>query len=97
LEVSTLTMSINYVALLNIFIYEIIFNIFHRIYIKDILRIIFHNPERCNSISLIIDLSSRDHQFEFHKPYDHYRLIWSLTSGLVGLVEVRASLPGHPY
>ena len=29
--------------------------------------------------------------------YDgHWRLTWSLTSGLVGLVEVRASWPGHP-
>jgi len=29
--------------------------------------------------------------------YDgHWRLIWSLTSGAVGLVEVRASWPGHP-
>jgi hypothetical protein len=26
---------------------------------------------------------------------DHWRLIWSLTSGPVGLVEVRASWPGH--
>jgi len=29
--------------------------------------------------------------------YDgHWRLTWSLTSGSVGLVEVRASWPGHP-
>ena len=29
--------------------------------------------------------------------YDgHRRLIWSLTSGPVGLVEVRANWPGHP-
>ena len=29
--------------------------------------------------------------------YDgHWRLTWSLTSGPVGLVEVRASWPGHP-
>jgi hypothetical protein len=27
---------------------------------------------------------------------DHWRLTWSLTSGPVGLVEVRASWPGHP-
>jgi hypothetical protein len=28
--------------------------------------------------------------------YDgHWRLTWSLTLGLVGLVEVRASWPGH--
>jgi len=26
----------------------------------------------------------------------HWRLTWSLTSGPVGLVEVRASWPGHP-
>jgi hypothetical protein len=25
-----------------------------------------------------------------------WRLTWSLTSGLMGLVEVRASWPGHP-
>jgi hypothetical protein len=30
--------------------------------------------------------------------YDgHCRLTWSLTSGPVGLVEVRASWPGHPH
>jgi len=29
--------------------------------------------------------------------YDgHWRLTWLLTSGPVGLVEVRASWPGHP-
>jgi hypothetical protein len=29
--------------------------------------------------------------------YDgHWRLTWSLTSGSVGLVEVRANWPGHP-
>jgi len=29
--------------------------------------------------------------------YDgHWRLTWSLTLGPVGLVEVRASWPGHP-
>jgi len=29
--------------------------------------------------------------------YDgHWRLTWSLTSGPVGLVEVRACWPGHP-
>jgi hypothetical protein len=29
--------------------------------------------------------------------YDgHWRLTWSLTSGPVGLVEVRANWPGHP-
>jgi hypothetical protein len=29
--------------------------------------------------------------------YDgHWRLTWSLTSGPVGLVEVRVSWPGHP-
>jgi len=27
---------------------------------------------------------------------DHWRLTWSLTSGPVGLVEVRASWPEHP-
>jgi hypothetical protein len=35
------------------------------------------------------------------KPYGylydgHWRLTWSLTSGPEGLVEVRASWPGHP-
>jgi hypothetical protein len=30
--------------------------------------------------------------------YDgHWRLTWSLTSEPVGLVEVRASWPGHPH
>jgi hypothetical protein len=30
--------------------------------------------------------------------YDgHWRFTWSLTSGLMGLVEVRASWPGHPH
>jgi len=30
--------------------------------------------------------------------YDgHWRLTWSLTSGPVGLVEVRANWPGHPH
>jgi hypothetical protein len=30
--------------------------------------------------------------------YDgHWRLTWSLTSGPVGLVEIRASWPRHPH
>jgi hypothetical protein len=28
---------------------------------------------------------------------DHWRLTWSLTSGPVGLVEIRASWSGHPH
>jgi hypothetical protein len=28
---------------------------------------------------------------------DHWRLTWSLTSGPVGLVEMRANWPGHPH
>jgi len=37
-------------------------------------------------------------RFEPHGcSYDgHWRLTWSLTSGPVGLVKVRASWPGHP-
>jgi len=32
-----------------------------------------------------------------HQSYDgHWRLTWLLTSGPVGLVEVRASWSGHP-
>jgi hypothetical protein len=36
-------------------------------------------------------LFSRDYQFEFYKFQGHWRLIWSLTSGLVGLVKIHAN------
>ena len=43
-----------------------------------------------------LGLLSRGHQFEFHKSQSRWRLICSLTSGPVGLVEVRTSWPEHP-
>jgi hypothetical protein len=45
----------------------------------------------------VLDLFFKDQQFEFYKPQGHWRLTWLLTSGPVGLVEVCASWPGHPY
>jgi hypothetical protein len=48
-------------------------------------------PEGYSSTDQILDLFPKDHQFESHKSQGHWRLIWSLTSGLVKLVEVRAS------
>jgi hypothetical protein len=47
----------------------------------------FHNTKIIKILSLIY----RSHQFEFHKPQDYWRFTWSLTSGPVELVEVRAS------
>jgi hypothetical protein len=54
------------------------------------------NIERCNLTGQILDLLSRGHQFESHKPQGHLRLTWSLTSRPVGLVEMHTSWPGHP-
>jgi hypothetical protein len=53
------------------------------------------NPEGCGSTGQALGLLPRDHQFESHKPQDHWRLTWLLTSRSVGLVEVRASWPEH--
>jgi hypothetical protein len=41
------------------------------------------NPERYNSTGQILSLLFKGHQFESHKPQGHWRLTWSLTSGLV--------------
>ena len=38
----------------------------------------------------------RGYQFEYHKSQSYQRLTWSLISGAVGLVKVRANWPGHP-
>jgi len=54
-------------------------------YISHASKIILReNPEGCS-------LFSRDYQFEFYKFQGHWRLIWSLTSGLVGLVKMHAN------
>jgi hypothetical protein len=39
----------------------------------------------------ILDLLFKGYQFEFHKPQGHWKFTWLLTSGLVRLIEVRAS------
>jgi hypothetical protein len=49
------------------------------------------NLEGCSSISQALNLFSRDHQFESHKTQGHYKFIWSLTLGSIGLVEIRVS------
>ena len=49
------------------------------------------NSTGCSSTGQILSLLLRCHQFESHKSQDYWRLTWSLTSGPVGLVEVRAS------
>jgi hypothetical protein len=53
------------------------------------------NPEGYNLTGQVLSLFSRGHRFEYHKPQNHRRLTWSLTSGPMKLVEVRASWPGH--
>jgi len=50
----------------------------------------------CSSTVQILNLLSKDHQFESHKPQGHRKLTWSLTPVPVGLVEVCASWSGHP-
>ena len=42
------------------------------------------NLERCSSTGQVLSLFFRGYQFEFYKFQGHWRLIWSLTSGLVG-------------
>ena len=49
------------------------------------------NLERCSLTGQALCLLFKDHQFESHKPQGHWRFTWSLISGPVGLVEVRAS------
>ena len=44
-----------------------------------------------------LDLLSRNHQFESHKPQSHCRLTWLLILRPVGLVEVRTSWSEHSY
>jgi len=39
----------------------------------------------------VLDLLFRGYQFESHKPQSHWKFTWLLTSGLVRLIEVRAS------
>jgi len=46
-------------------------------------------------IGQTLGLFSRNHQFESHKSQSHWKLTWSLTSGPVGLVEMRVSWCGH--
>jgi hypothetical protein len=38
------------------------------------------NSKRYSLSGQILGLFPRDHQFEFHKSQDHWRLTWSLTS-----------------
>jgi hypothetical protein len=45
------------------------------------------NFKGCNSIGQTMCLLSRGHQFEFHRPQDHWKLTWSLTLWPVGLIE----------
>jgi len=50
----------------------------------------FYHQEICLSnqiISQILNLLSRNHQFESHKPHGHWRFTWSLTSGPVSRGE----------
>jgi hypothetical protein len=49
--------------------------------------------EGCNSTGQVLDLLSRYHQFESHKPQDHWRLTWSLISVSMKLVEMQTSYP----
>jgi hypothetical protein len=53
------------------------------------------NLEGCNSTGQALDLLSRDHQFESHKPQGHWRFTWWLILGSVRLIEVRTSWSEH--
>ena len=55
------------------------------------------NFKGCNSTRQVLDLFSKNYQFESHKPQDHWRLIWSLISWPVRLVRVHTSWLGHPH
>jgi len=54
------------------------------------------NLDGCSSTGQALGLLPRDHQFESHKPQDHWRFTWSLTSGHVVLVKMRANWSGNP-
>jgi len=47
-----------------------------------------------NQTSQALSLLSNDHEFKSFQ--DYWRLLWSLTSGSIGLVEVRVNWSGHP-
>jgi len=49
----------------------------------------------CSSTGQVLDLLLRGHMFESHKPWGHWKLTWSLTSGPIKLVELRASWFRH--
>jgi hypothetical protein len=55
------------------------------------------NSRGCSSTGQILSLLLRCYQFESHKSHGYWRFTWLLTSGPVGLVEMRASWPEHPY
>jgi hypothetical protein len=43
-----------------------------------------------------LSLFFRNLQIESHKPWGYWRLIWSLTSEPIRLVEVHVNSPGYP-
>jgi glycosyltransferase involved in cell wall biosynthesis len=47
--------------------------------------------EKCSSISQVLSLLFISYQFESYKSQDHWKLTWSLISGSVRLINVRAS------
>jgi hypothetical protein len=55
------------------------------------------NLEECSLTDETLDLLSRNHQFESHKPQSHCRLTWLLILRPVGLVEARVSWSEHLY
>jgi hypothetical protein len=63
----------------------------------ELTKLVESNPKGCSSIDQVLGLLPKGHQFEAHKPQGHWRLTWSLTSGSVRLVEVRANWSKHLY
>jgi hypothetical protein len=49
------------------------------------------NARSASLIDQVLSLLLKDHQFESHKSQGHWRFTWSLTSGLVGLVDMHAN------
>ena len=54
-------------------------------------RVVNFNTYYDKKLKKTLSLLSRGHQFVSHKSQGCWKLTWSLTSELVGLVEVRAN------
>lgn len=60
----------------------------------EIMHNLYKQTVRGSSTDQVLGLFLNNHEFKFLQ--DHWKLIWSLTSGPVGLVEVDLNWPEDP-